>query len=104
MKPMFYIPKHRVFEYKPLYYDPIKDRLAMRRKELGLDPDVKGIPGTGGLLRSGAMRQRHDAFMQQMEGNSRRQKVRTATIAIIIGVIAYLAYNGTLDIVLRHFV
>ena len=47
---LFKLPEHKVFGYKPLYYDPVKDRLAQRRKALGLDTDVKDVPGTGGLL------------------------------------------------------
>ena len=99
---LFKLPEHKVFEYKPLYYDPVKDRLAQRRKALGLDTDVKDVPGTGGLLRSGAMRERHDAFMQQMEDGSRRRMVRTITIVVLMVVIVYLTYNGTLDIIVAH--
>lgn len=31
--------KPRSFEYKPRYYDPVKDQLEQRRREMGLDPN-----------------------------------------------------------------
>ena len=30
--------KPRSFEYKPRYYDPVKDELEQRRRQLGIDP------------------------------------------------------------------
>ncbi len=97
MKGLFSLPEHKVFEYKPLFYDPEKERLEQRRKELGLDEDTSGLAGTGALLRSGAMRSQHSKFLQEREDGRRKQRVRTLVLVIILCVIFYLVYQGSLD-------
>lgn len=106
MKSMFYIPQHRVFDYKPMYYDPEKERREQRRRELGLADGEEGAKSgasgeVGSLLRSGAMRREHNRFMQEMEGDSRRQTVRTITLIVILAVVALLFVNGSLDALIR---
>lgn len=114
MKSMFFIPEHRVFDYKPLYYDPEKERRERRRRELAAregrdlpddDPDGhsdnSAARPVGSLLRSGAMRREHTRFMQEMEGDQRKQKVRTITLIVILAVVAFLFLNGSLDALIR---
>ncbi len=103
MKLFFSLPKHKVFEYKPLYYDPDKERIEQRRKELGLTSDTSQLAGTGAMLRSGAMRARHDEFLQQMEDDRRRQKVRTMLFIFIFSLVAYLVLNGSLSSIVSFF-
>ena len=102
MLPFFQLPKHKVFEYQPRLYDPEKERLAQRRRELGLgtgsgDGAADEKAGTGALVRSGAMRARHDAFIQDIEDDTRKAQVRRVTIMVILTIGLYLLLNGNLD-------
>lgn len=103
MLPMFRVPKHSVFEYKPMYYDPEKERREQRRKELGLTgaDEVSSGGSPGALLRAGAMRARHESFMQEMEGNKRRATVRRLVLVVILSVAVYLVLTGNLDFFVR---
>ena len=103
MLPMFRVPKHSVFEYKPMYYDPEKERREQRRKELGLATSDETPSGCapGALLRAGAMRARHESFMQEMESNKRRATVRRLVLVVILSVAAYLVISGNLDFFFR---
>ena len=103
MLPMFSVPKHSVFEYKPMYYDPEKERREQRRKELGLTgPDnTETSNSPGALLRAGAMRARHESFLQEMESNKRKTTVRRLVLIVILSVAAYLVLSGHLDFFLK---
>ena len=96
----FKVPKHKVFNYQPLYYDPEKEAREQRRRELGLadDEEQKGYT-SGSLIRGGAMRARHEAFNQKMQ--SQRKKSQMLLIALIVGlsVVTYFLirdYWGTI--------
>ncbi|MBQ3635362.1 MAG: hypothetical protein II951_07090 [Bacteroidales bacterium] len=103
MKSLFSLPKHKVFEYKPMYYDPEKERIEQRRKELGLTADTEKLAGSGAMIRQGFMRARHDEFIQQMEDDRRKQRVRTLTLAILLGVFMYLLLSGALNSLVSLF-
>lgn len=102
----FKLPKHKVFEYQPLYYDPEKERREKRRKELGLtgaDEPEEVKAGTGDLLRSGAMRARHEGFIQDREDDTRRATVRRITIFVVLAVVVYSLIIGKLDMFVNFF-
>ncbi|MCQ2226346.1 MAG: hypothetical protein MJZ01_00345 [Bacteroidales bacterium] len=88
----FKLPKHRVFEYRPLYYDPEKEQREQRRRELGLADDDNNDDGkykAGQFIRSGAMRARHDQFAQKMEAQKRRSQFILIALIIGLSVVAY---------------
>ena len=74
MKSFIQLPKHKVFDYKPLYYNPDKDYIKRRREELGLTNEVEKLAGTGGMLRAGSMRMRHG--LQAPHGRQQPPEVR----------------------------
>lgn len=97
MKSFIQLPKHKVFEYKPWFYNPHRDYVKQRREELGLTSEVEKLAGTGGMLRAGSMRQKHDSFKPRMEDGRRSRFVRRCTIALILCAILYAYLNGQLD-------
>ncbi|MCI5776987.1 MAG: hypothetical protein MR215_05100 [Bacteroidales bacterium] len=103
MKSFIQLPKHKVFEYKPLYYDPDKEYIKRRREELGLESEVEKLAGTGGMLRAGSMRMRHAAMKPRMEDGSRQRFVRRWLIALILCAILYAYLGGKLDSLISLF-
>lgn len=97
MKPFFQLPKHKVFDYKPWFYDPDKEYIKQRRKELGIDSEVEKLAGTGGMLRSGAMRALHDSYKPRREDGSRQRFVRRGLIALILCILIYTYLDGSLQ-------
>lgn len=102
MKSFIQLPKHKVFDYKPLYYNPYKDYVEERRKALGLEEEVEKLAGTGGMLRNGAMRLKHQAYKPKMEDGSRQRRVRRLFIFFILSFLTYYLLNGNLDVILQH--
>lgn len=89
----FKVPKHRVYDYQPIYYDPEKERREQRRRELGLTGDDASedekSQGVGSLIRGGAMRQRHRNFSEKMRAQRKRSQFMLLAIAIVLIIIAY---------------
>ncbi len=89
----FKVPKIKQFEYKPRYYDEDRERLAQRRRELGLeDPETigNGTGTPGSLIRGGAMRARHDAFSREMKTRKRRSQLTLVLLIVVLSFITYL--------------
>ncbi len=88
----FKVPRHKVFEYKPRYYDEEKERRDQRRRELGLDGPTEdsGSQPAGSLIRSGAMRARHDNFTRKMQQSKRRSQLFLIGLIVILSLITYL--------------
>lgn len=98
----FKVPKHRVFNYQPIYYDPEKERREQRRKELGLaDDDVNGEYTTGSLIRGGAMRLRHEQFNQKMQSQKRKSQLTLVLLIVGLGVLAYYLIRDYLDVFIQ---
>lgn len=99
----FKVPKNRQFDYKPRFYDPEKERREQRRKELGLgqdeDEDVNnGTPGS--LLRSGAMRARHEMFTQKVSQQKKQTMIlRVLLIVVLVGASIYILSDYREEIV-----
>ncbi len=102
MKSFIQLPKHKEFDYKPLYYNPYKDYVEERRKALGLTEEVEKLAGTGGMLRNGAMRLKHAAYKPKMEDDSRQRTVRRLFIMAILVALIYYFLTGNLDVILEH--
>ena len=92
----FKVPKYRVFEYKPRFYNPDKERLEARKRELGLmsTEDGKEHDGStpnkvGDILRSGVMRARHEQFSQKMEMQSKRSRRMLIVFVVLLSLLAF---------------
>lgn len=87
----FKVPKHRVYDYQPRYYDPEKEEREQRRRELGLadDDEPTGGYSTGSLIRGGAMRARHEQFNQKMQKQKRKSQLLLIALILGLGLITY---------------
>jgi len=97
----FKLPDHYVFDYKPLYYDPQKEKLQKRieniKKELGIDEDkdanIRYKPDIN-FRRDGIYRRRKD----------RNSLARFLVILTFLVLMAYfLFYTSYFDLLVRIF-
>ncbi len=82
----FKLPKSKGFNYKPLYYDPVKEEREQRRREiakqLGLKDDGNYIPS----IKHGSMRSRSKRNLKV----PRSSNIRLIIIILILLLCAYL--------------
>ena len=90
----FKVPKHRVFDYKPRFYDPEKERREQRRRELGLvEEDVEdGEYKPGSIIRNSGMKSRHEAFTQKMSKSRRQSRLFVVVFVVMFSIIAYYLF------------
>ncbi len=96
---LFSLPPHYVFDYKPRFYDPNKERRKATReqvrRELGLDSDPNAYKYSINF--------RHQAFYHKKI--KRRQNTRLAIILALLLLITYLLlYTNLLDSIAKAFV
>ena len=94
----FKLPSHYVFDYKPMFYDPKKERREAVRKqvryELGLEHDPQAYKYT--------IRFRSQAFNQRKI--KRGQNTRLILILIFLLLITYLFWQSDiLDMIFQSF-
>jgi hypothetical protein len=83
----FNTPKHRVFNYTPIYYDPMKEKLAEKAREREGRLFVPGKRIRGSFSKALYENRRH-------AGDNRYMRiVILLTFIVLIGVIFYFA-NG----------
>jgi hypothetical protein len=78
---LFKLPRHKYFEYKPIYYDETKERIKERREQLkkeGLINDDKKL----GLIKY--------RINQRFQRNLHQKEVRQANSRIIFLIIIIL--------------
>lgn len=99
----FKVPKHRVFNYQPLYYDPEKERREQRRKELGLgnEDNAEAEYSVGALIRGGAMRSRHEQFNQKMQSQKRKSQLTLILLIVGLSIVAYYLIRDYLDVFIQ---
>lgn len=95
----FKLPRYKVFDYQPRFYDPDKDRWEEKKRALGMDSienykekDPNAIPEAnkvGALVRSGAMRARHDQFQQKMQKQKKISRLIIIGLVFVLSVMAY---------------
>jgi len=82
----FKIPRHRQFNYQPLYYDPNKEEREERNREikrdLGLTDEKREYRPT---IRRGSMR-------AYFKGNKRSERNSNIRLVLIIIFLLFLAY------------
>ncbi len=94
----FKLPSHYVFDYKPMFYDPKKERRETVRKqvrrELGLENDPHAYRYS--------IKFRHDSFYHRKIRRS--QNVRLLVILVLLVIIAYLIlYSDLLESIFKSF-
>ncbi len=95
---LFRLPSHYVFDYKPMFYDPKKERRETVRKEvrreLGLEEDPYAYRYS--------IKFRHDSFYHRKI--KRSQNVRLAVILVLLTLTGYLImYSDLLDSIFKSF-
>jgi hypothetical protein len=83
---MFRVPKHQQFEYKPMYYDPKKEELQERLKQLE-ELQQQDVEGTKARISSGL----RGGYLSDQ--TYRRNQVLRSNLTLI-AVIAMLAILG----------
>ncbi len=87
------IPRHRKFQYDPIYYNPDKEKSNERerriRKEMGLPVDEKEGRGYTERIRGG-MRSRMKPHFEV--GRSERKKSNIRLVIILIVLFAFFYY------------
>jgi hypothetical protein len=79
--------KHKQFTYLPRYYDPIKERLQERIKQIEASQGKsEGGPKPGTYLQRGAFKRHH------IERNKKAERWSTVRLVIIIVVLLLIAY------------
>ncbi len=84
---MFRVPKHQQFDYKPMYYDPQKEELQERLKELE-ELRKSDVDGAKARISSGL----RGGYLAD-QGYRRKQVMRSnLTLVAIIAMLAVLGY------------
>lgn len=99
----FKVPPLREFNYRPRYYDPDKERrekkrLKMRAEKGELDDDEEVKAGNGSLIRSGAMRSRHEAFRDSMVRQKKKSQIRLIILVVILSGLFYYLIRDYWDV------
>lgn len=93
---LFKIPKHKEFNYRPIYFDPEKEEREERIKRIKAEMGVKdedGKPYKPGIVR-GQMR---GQYRQHYTQSKRQSNVRLIVILLTLFALAYyIIYNNLL--------
>lgn len=97
----------RQFDYKPLYFDPEKERREKRKRELfAADYQEDETYNSGHASRiKGAMRTKHAQFADQIRKDNKTSNLRLIFIAIALSFVAYYLYHSSgawFDALLNH--
>ncbi len=88
LKSIFSTPEYNVFDYKPRYYDPAKEKRRQRLRQLrieeGKSPDFDSEKDPGSIVRGG--------FRQRMSDRKYRERSSIIRFLIILGILLFLAY------------
>ena len=82
----FRLPKHKQFNYKPLYYDPVKEAREERKKNIGRELGIIDGDKYSGRITRGSMR---DYFKRETKAR-RQSNFRLVIIVMVLFFIAYL--------------
>ncbi len=89
---MFKIPRHKMFNYKPIYYSEAKEDLQSRiddvKRELGVEVDSKYTSNIKGQIRRNLHR---DSFSKQ--DNSFRRSIIIIVNIILLALIFYMVVD-----------
>ena len=90
------IPRHRRFQYDPIYYNPEKEQSNERerriRKEMGLPVDEKESRGYTERIRGG-MRRRMKPHFEVGRSERKKSNIRLVIILIVLFALFYYLLN-----------
>ena len=95
---LFKLPKVRQFDYKPLYFNPEKERRAKRLKELLGEEEVKKddfLEGNHSARMKGAMRKKHQNYGEVLRKENQKSNLRLLAIIILLSILALYLYNSS---------
>ncbi len=82
----FKIPRHRQFNYNPLYYDPEKEQREERRREIKRELGIKEEEGNyRPTIKRGSMK-------AYFKGNKRAERNSNLRLVLIIVFLLFVAY------------
>ena len=84
----FKLATPRKFNYKPLYFDPVKDRIAERNKEIAREMGLEKDEAYVSRIRPGIFRE-HSKKAHKVKSSS---NIRLIVILIILLFLAYLIF------------
>lgn len=87
MAKFFYRAKPRQFNYKPLYYDPEKERRDKRREELLGKKVEDGDYQPGDIIRSGGMRAKARIMTDDVSYKDKQKRSQTLRLVIILALL-----------------
>ena len=82
----FKLPKHKQFNYQPLYFDPVKEAREERKKKLGRESGIIDGDKYSGRISRGSMR---EYFKRDIKAR-RQSNFRLVIIIMVLFFIAYL--------------
>lgn len=82
----FKLQKNKQFDYKPIYYDPVKEEREARKKEIERELGITSGGQYSGRLRKGAMRE----YFNRTKKVRRQSNYRLIFLIIILLFVAYL--------------
>ncbi len=88
---LFRVPKHQQFDYKPMYYDPQKEELQERLKELK-ELQKEDIDGTKARISSG-MRSTWNSDKEYRRKQVMRSNLILVGLVIMLLILGYLLLN-----------
>lgn len=83
----FKLPGRKGFNYKPLYYDPVKEQREIRKRELEKELGIKDIGSYVPNITPGSMRAHSKRVRTKVQRSS---NIRLIIIIIILLFLAYL--------------
>lgn len=94
------IPRHRKFEYDPIYYNPEKEEREERerriRREMGQTIDEKNNRGYATRIRGG-MRRRIKSHFEVTRSERKKSNLRLIIILMLLIALFYYLLNAAYD-------
>ncbi|RMF02875.1 MAG: hypothetical protein D6772_02915 [Bacteroidetes bacterium] len=84
---IFRVPKHQQFNYKPMYYDPKKEELQARLKELA-ELQQENVEGTKARISSGL----RGGYLSDSQYRRKQVQRSNLTLVLIIMMLVLLGY------------
>ncbi|NJM16274.1 MAG: hypothetical protein HC896_13670 [Bacteroidales bacterium] len=83
---LFKTPRHRQFNYQPVYYNPVKEELEQRTKK---------AKGEAGSVKQGIQRGQMRGYFHHVASQKKQSNIRLVVILLALFLLAYyLLFNG----------
>ncbi|MCI1719769.1 MAG: hypothetical protein LKM37_01915 [Bacteroidales bacterium] len=88
----FHMPAHRVFDYKPLYYDPKTEAMDEARKSAESQDKGKYVPGQ--IIHGGFRQMKFTSRKSEGSSNGYTRARRYVVYLLLIAIMVALLYFG----------